>query len=127
MREILFRAKRIDNGDWIYGDLIQKIDCVKIRESEADINRIAKSYVVIPETVGQFTGLIDKNGKKIWEGDILRSVYGELTDDDVFIDTVVFHEGCFCGEINNEGITMYGSFKDITECEVIGNIHDKEE
>ena len=75
MREILFRGKRTKNGEWVYGDLIHR----KIWSSELHIIReedngfdIYTEYEVIPESISQFTGLTDKNGKKIFEGDILK-------------------------------------------------------
>ena len=130
-REILFRGfcpskngKQIITlngedirGEWIYGDLIQNIDCVKIREREADINRIAKSYVVTPETVGQFTGLTDKNGKKIFEHDRVKYKDGDIAE-------VIFNEyGAFVGGTES----LFHESRGGVLTEVIGTIFDKEE
>ena len=146
MREILFRGKT-EEGEWLKGCL-HKIDgigkgymayAIQVQDINTCMCR-PHSHEVIPETVGQFTGLTDKNGKKIFEGDCWLD-----TDDDYLLYVVEFRNGQFCfvsygvrgalmeygwdetaggwGECDCEPMTDYN----IGTIEIIGNIHDNPE
>ena len=119
MREILFRGKRVEDGKWIYGYLsFFYIDNPKkgCMYSPKEVRR----FDVMSETVGQYTGLTDKNGTKIFEGDILHAAQG---------DFVVRWSESICSFVAGEKERMRPCMNSGTMncCEVIGNIFDNPE
>ena len=139
MRKILFRGKRVDNGEWVYGNLnYGTIEIKSIKDSyyisDFDVNPWDKKfYPVIPESAGQYTGLTDKNGKKIFEGDIIHLEYSQVFFGGEYFGEytaeVSYKEGCFItdGINNGDEIETPLSGFDNDELEIIGNIHDNPE
>lgn len=125
-REIKFRGKRLDNGKWMVGDLNHLVDGVYISNDHG--SNMARVY---PDTVGQYTGLKDKNGKEIYNGDILAhdgNPMGYVVDGvrGYCFDVVFFFPGR--PEIKASW-ALYGTVvHDFNgDVEIIGNIHDKHE
>lgn len=166
-REILFRGKRIDNGEWVEGyyaelpvgslaaTIFSNDDEIVCEDTASYIIKVfakqhsnysnstplqvieCEKYEVIPETVGRYTGLTDKNGTKIFEGDIVQSCASE-NEKDWKIWIVDFNDGCFCFKSNSYVLKNRRKFRYETNllCEdeisfyglvVIGNIHDNPE
>lgn len=134
MREILFRGKDI-YGKWLYGDLINLTNEIK---QICNHTQLEHAHSVDIKTIGQYTGLTDKNGKKIFEGDIIKTHYANAVRAD-FIETVVFNGGRFCAFSEIEGCKSWALIYNGTphlaidktvymdSVEVIGNIHDNPE
>ena len=124
-REILFRGKRTDNGEMVYGNLMDSDSIVgKIVEFDGEYFIPEFWYKVDTETVGQFTGLTDKNGIKIFDGDIVR-LYDDSEDELTNGVVVCNADFCsFCVSINgHEDVMLMAHW----QYEVIGNIYDNKE
>lgn len=145
-KDILYKAKRVDNGEWVEGYYYEsKISgCfilspkIKVRKKNGVVIKDSfEVFEVIPETVGQYTGLTDKNGKKIFEGDIIRAVtldtgteclavvcFGNFIDENNGDEYIGFY-------IEFDGIKTTAAQLAMKECknriEVIGNIYDNPE
>ncbi|EGI1283585.1 TPA_asm: hypothetical protein GF120_05100 [Listeria monocytogenes] len=132
MREIEFRAKvkrslqleQIKNG-WIHGGIFEN----KIISRNTNEGSICAGFCseveIMPETVGQFTGLKDKNGKKIFEGDIVEIDVHDHLDGNVIKGKVIFLEGAWL--VTDSGSFAISLWSEINEIEVIGNIHENPE
>ena len=152
MLEIMFRGKRKDNAEWVYGNFVR--GCVNdfAYIVEFGNKELCRNYVeVIPSTVGQYTGLTDKNGKKIFEGDIIR--YADLYDYNCYLESIdnpEAYDNIDLGNIWTIDEVVYGirfgypafdlnehdfetnGLSELSESgqffyEVIGNIHDNPE
>ena len=129
-REIKFRGKGIADNEWYYGDLIQVesgrvhyfiIQDYEIKEDRIELNTCA-SPEVNPDTIGQYTGLHDKNGKEIYEGDILKSVQWNNIYLVKYIGTAFY----LCRKGNN-GFNKITTWNNAEKSEIIGNITDNPE
>jgi uncharacterized phage protein (TIGR01671 family) len=133
-REIEFRG--FDSREWRYGDLEynRKDDVARIHTYKED-GSYGKQYLVDPYTVGEFTELLDKYGKKIYEGDIIKHPYVdpifrdlvEPKEGDGVTSEVVFHDGAFVVKYDENDFIYLDAFTRHGYVEVIGNIYDNPE
>ncbi len=141
MREILFRGKRIDNGEWIEGFYYKEPappSCFSVGDDTHWIVFVDPTFLpdwglpyrmvrvdVEPGTVGQYTGMTDKNGKKIFEGDIVKTDRFN-TPNKQYVIKYDLLLGAFIGE--DDGTMYFTTFDGDSELfEIIGNIHDNPE
>lgn len=124
-REIKFRGKRADGSSWVYGDLRQENSGNKVimtnlstwEDNGDNVDPYGEDVIVNPDTIGQFTGLHDKNGKEIFEGDIIRNKSCK--------GVVVYKNGAFCLELGKScGYVWLFCLDSLLD---IGNIYDNPE
>ena len=120
-RENLYHGKRVDTGEWVEGSLIGNDVIVgKIVEFEEDYFCTEFWYKVDPETVGQFTGMTDKKGKKLFEGDIYSM--GEKN----ILYVVIFDKSQFIGkQVGNRSLAGLEYWK--SDIGIVGNVYDNPE
>ena len=126
MREILFRGKRADNGEWVYGSLITERNMFDGNLMTMHIQDIEEPYddnLIDDETVGQFTGLTDKNGTKIFEGDIVKTKYGRLCEVRWFSSPCYQCWDLIPIEATQKAPDSYDVWAS-KNLEVVGNVHD---
>lgn len=139
MRDILFRGKRLDNGEWVYGSLLQ-VECEdgSIVTAIFDRKDSGGDAEIHPSTVGQYTGLLDKHGKRIFEGDIVKYTFDNPDSPNatengkkVRIGRVFFSDwrasfsvtaGRNCSSALNNDLFNY--VRNGNRVEVVGNVHE---
>ena len=149
MREILFKAKRIDNGEWIVGSLIQtpylgsmrswisseQEDKARLREISSN-QAIWRAFEVRTDTICQYTGLNDKNGKLIWENDVVKKEfytdYDNCANSEEYVGVVKYTDCAWVIETIRDKCTRpileaMSYSEDVKHFEVIGNIFDNPE
>lgn len=117
MRDIIFRGKRLDNGEWMYGDLQIGDDDHIPMIGTVGPGRWVEYIQVAENTIGQYTGLKDRYGDRIWEGDLVE--HGDEVSE-VFFDT---ENSCFDFKSSNDPFAAQFS----CDYEILGNIHDNPE
>lgn len=120
IRNIKFKAKRLDNGEWVKGDLVHSTSYVGISYPSDEFSDVPIVHKVDPSTVCQFTGLKDCEGKEVWEGDILDGCRkGEI----------FFQQGAFLIRSIDDNalyyLSNYAMWNGRITCKVIGNKFDK--
>ena len=128
MREILFKAKRIDNGEWVEG-YYRRIPCMRLLEHyimpQNPKNRM-EQYAINLDTLCQYTGLTDKNGVKIWENDILKANLDDDFAEDTTYEWVKWYESGFYTYEDNSLVSILDIW-DTENFEVCGNVFDNPE
>ncbi len=119
MRQIIFRAKRKDTKEWVYGYLTD--DCFKNKQIFYIRKGWRYTHQVDEDTIGQYTGLNGRNGELIFEGDLVR-FYDDI-EDELIVGKVIWHaDSCsFCVDSEEREIVSLTAH---WEWEVVGNIHD---
>lgn len=152
MREILFKAKRVDNGEWVEGYYYKMSETTYCFKEDYERKPVPEHHYILqermtdwglsnqvvqleidPETLCQFTGLCDKNGNKIWENDILMAHLDEFYPEDVTYETVEWGVAGWAAHETSSIDREYGSVDreylnefDLKHFEVVGNIFDGE-
>lgn len=145
MRTIKFRGKRVDNGEWEYGDYHRRaggVHCIIVMEPSEQGKVLYIVHQVDPDTVGQLTGLLDKNGEEIYEGDVLQRIPNEQYSDATGIPLDMLREDIgeggdlvFVRYDESQSSVMYLSLSrkfnvhwlNTQYFTIIGNIHDNPE